>query len=220
MQSPVQVLRKVFLLQGFWRWFISLPLQLSATTGPTPQPLLAVTALGVAVWLVGVIFEAVGDRQLRVVQIRPGQSRRDHGPRPVGLDPPPQLLRRRVRLVGVVADQHQRPGGTGHGGSPLLMTYFLVHVTGARLTEKYMRRPSRLRRIPPRTSFFVPAASSRPDRRGHDDRSRRLGARLPIDDRTTSLTATWTPCCAGWLAATATRSPRSTTTPGPGFTDW
>ncbi len=50
------------------------------------------------------------------VQIRPGQSRRHHGPRPVVLDPPPQLLRRRVRLVGVVADQHQQPGGTGHGG--------------------------------------------------------------------------------------------------------
>ena len=34
---PLQVLRKVFLLQGFITWFVSFPLQLSAVTGPTPN---------------------------------------------------------------------------------------------------------------------------------------------------------------------------------------
>jgi len=63
--SVGQVVRKVFLLQGFLTLFISFPLQLSAVTGPTPRPLLAVTALGVTVWLLGFTFEALGDRQLR-----------------------------------------------------------------------------------------------------------------------------------------------------------
>ncbi|MFW3115970.1 hypothetical protein MHAE_19571, partial [Mycobacterium haemophilum DSM 44634] len=46
-----QVVRKVFLLQGFLTLFVSFPLQLSAVSGPTSKPLLAVTGLGLAVWL-------------------------------------------------------------------------------------------------------------------------------------------------------------------------
>src|SRR5215472_10913323 len=63
--KPAQVIGKVFVLQGFITWFVSLPLQLSAVTGPTPSPLAALSGLGVAVWLVGVVFEAVGDFQLK-----------------------------------------------------------------------------------------------------------------------------------------------------------
>ena len=37
--TPAQVVRKVFLLQAFITWFVSFPLQLSAVTGPTPEPL-------------------------------------------------------------------------------------------------------------------------------------------------------------------------------------
>ena len=37
--SVGQVVRKVFVLQGFLTLFISFPLQLSAVTGPTPKPL-------------------------------------------------------------------------------------------------------------------------------------------------------------------------------------
>ena len=39
--------------------------------------------------------------------------------------------------------------------SPVLMTYFLVYATGARLTEKYMGT-GQASRIRSRTSFFVP----------------------------------------------------------------
>src|ERR1700761_6255592 len=42
-----QVVRRVFLLQGFATWFVSLPLQLSAVVGPTPRRWLAVTVAGV-----------------------------------------------------------------------------------------------------------------------------------------------------------------------------
>jgi steroid 5-alpha reductase family enzyme len=63
-----QVVVKVFLVQGFATWFTSLPLQLSAVLGPTPRPLRLITAAGVLLWLAGVAFEAVGDRQLRVQQ--------------------------------------------------------------------------------------------------------------------------------------------------------
>ena len=67
-----QVVRKVFVLQGFITWFVSFPLQLSAVTGPTPKAVAADRrARAWPVWLVGVTFEALGDRQLRVFKSDP-----------------------------------------------------------------------------------------------------------------------------------------------------
>ena len=49
-----QIVRKVFVLQALITWFVSLPLQLSSVTGPTPGPLRTVMAAGVAVWRIAV----------------------------------------------------------------------------------------------------------------------------------------------------------------------
>jgi steroid 5-alpha reductase family enzyme len=53
--------------------------------------------------------------------------------------------------------------------SPLLMTYFLVQVSGARLTEKYMAGRPGFDEYKARTSFFVP----RPPRLAQNDDRRR-----------------------------------------------
>src|SRR3546814_10137307 len=52
---------------------------------------------------VGGRFRLPGDRRSpdERLQGRPRQSRRDHGPRPLGLYPPPQLFRRGVDVVGL-----------------------------------------------------------------------------------------------------------------------
>jgi len=55
-ESAANVLRKVFVVQGASLWFVSLPVQLSATTGPTPAVLLPVLVLGVVMWLTGLVF--------------------------------------------------------------------------------------------------------------------------------------------------------------------
>ncbi|OBA82781.1 hypothetical protein A9W99_10355 [Mycobacterium sp. 1164966.3] len=154
--SPAQVVRKVFLLQGFLGWFISLPLQLSAVGGPTPKPLLAVTAVGVAVWLLGFTFEAVGDRQLKAFKSDP-QNRgiiMDRGlwswtrhPNYFG-DACVWWGLWLVSINGWVA--------LATVGSPLVMTYFLVHVSGARLTERYMRDRPGFAEYRKRTAYFVP----------------------------------------------------------------
>jgi steroid 5-alpha reductase family enzyme len=154
--SVGQVVRKVFLVQAFATWFISLPLQLSAVIGPTPRPLRAAAVAGVAVWLTGVVFESVGDRQLRVFKADPANQ-------------------------GVVMDQGlwawtRHPNYFGDACvwwglwlasiaswwslatvlSPALMSQFLINVTGARLTEKYMRGRPGFAEYQQRTSFFVP----------------------------------------------------------------
>jgi steroid 5-alpha reductase family enzyme len=151
-----QVIVKVFGVQAFASWFISLPLQLSAVIGPTPRPLLAITAAGVAVWLMGVVFEAVGDRQLRVFKSDPSH-------RGLLMDRGLWAWTRHPNYFGDACVWWGLWLITVAGCwslatvlSPVLMTYFLVYATGARLTEKYMRGRPGFSEYQQRTSFFVP----------------------------------------------------------------
>lgn len=162
--STAQVVRKVFVLQAFITWFVSLPLQLSAVRGPTPVPLIAVTALGGALWLVGVTFEAVGDWQLRAFKSDPAN-------RGVVMDRGLWAYTRHPNYFGdatvwwglwLITIDGWLPLVTV--GSPLLMTYFLVYVTGARLTEKLMAGRPGFDEYQSRTSFFFP----RPPRPARD----------------------------------------------------
>jgi len=154
--SAGHVLRKVFVVQAAATWFVSLPLQVSAVLGPTPALLRPVLIAGVVLWAVGVLFEAVGDHQLRRLKADPANK-------------------------GVIMDRGLW-GWTRHPNyfgdacvwwglwlasvaawvslltvlSPVLMTYFLVYATGAKLTEKYMRNRPGFAEYRSRTSFFVP----------------------------------------------------------------
>ena len=58
----VFALRRIYLTQGLVLWVVSLPVQVAMFEPSRPGPL---TWLGVAVWAVGLFFEAVGDRQLQ-----------------------------------------------------------------------------------------------------------------------------------------------------------
>jgi steroid 5-alpha reductase family enzyme len=151
-----QIIRKVFAVQGFAIWFISLPLQLSAVCGPTPRSLLPFTVAGILVWLAGLGFEAVGDRQLRVFKADPAHSG-------VVMDRGLWAWTRHPNYFGdstvwwglwLITIAGWRSLTTVL--SPTLMTYFLVWVTGARLTEKYMKGRQGFAEYQQRTSFFIP----------------------------------------------------------------
>lgn len=154
--SAVNVLRRIFLIQAVAAWFISLPIQLSASLGPTPTALLPVLVLGVAVWVLGVLFEAVGDHQLKAFKADPANK-------------------------GIIMDRGlwawtRHPNYFGDAAvwwglwlisitgllslstvlSPVAMSYFLVYATGARLTEKIMADRPGFAEYCARTSFFVP----------------------------------------------------------------
>jgi steroid 5-alpha reductase family enzyme len=154
--TVAQVVRKVFVLQGFATWFVSLPLQLSAVLGATPRRLLAISVAGVVVWVVGVVFEAVGDHQLRVFKADPAH-------RGALMDRGLWAWTRHPNYFGDACVWWGLWLITIAGWwslatvlSPLLMTYFLVHATGARLTEKYMKGRPGFAEYQARTSFFVP----------------------------------------------------------------
>jgi steroid 5-alpha reductase family enzyme len=66
-------LTRIYLTQGVVLWFVSLPLQVAAFETPGPN---AATWVGVAVWAVGLFFEAVGDHQLSRFRGDPASSGR------------------------------------------------------------------------------------------------------------------------------------------------
>ncbi|MBD8871170.1 DUF1295 domain-containing protein [Nocardioides sp. MJB4] len=149
--------RKVFLVQGAAMWFISLPLQVAAVSETDWWP---VVVIGVLLWLVGVVFESVGDAQLTAYKERPKQER------PPVMD---QGLWRYTRHPNYFGDACVWWGlwlaaGLASGWlpglltvlSPAAMTYFLVFATGARLLERSMMKRDGYPGYAERTSFFFP----------------------------------------------------------------
>lgn len=145
----------VFLLQGLILWFVSLPLQFAAVNRSPEEPGWW-DVIGVAVWGIGILFEAIGDWQLarfRAVACNSGRV----------LDRGLWRFTRHPNYFGnfciwwglyVIA----AAGGAGWTiGGPLLMTVLLLKVSGVTLLEKTItdRRPD-YAAYQARTSPFFP----------------------------------------------------------------
>ena len=63
--------RRVFLVQGLAIWFVSLPVQVAAVTGIRWSWLVWV---GVTLWVLGMVFESVGDAQLSAYKKDPDRK--------------------------------------------------------------------------------------------------------------------------------------------------
>jgi steroid 5-alpha reductase family enzyme len=147
-------LRSVYLLQGVSLWFISWPVQVGQYD---PDGLGVVAWLGVALWAVGIFFEAVGDAQLTRFKADPGNRGRvlDSG------------LWRYTRHPNYFGDACVWWGlwllasGSVVGlitvVCPLVMTYLLTRKTGKPLLESHLSatRPGYAEYVA-RTSGFVP----------------------------------------------------------------
>jgi steroid 5-alpha reductase family enzyme len=150
-------LRKVWLPQGSAIWLVSLPVQVNAVAD---DDLTVLGWVGVAVWVVGVVFEAVGDAQLATYKraVRAGQG--DRGP---VMD---RGLWRWTRHPNYFGDATVWWGiwlvaawpwpGLLTVVAPAAMTWFLVFATGARLLEQTMMQRPGYPEYAARTSMFVP----------------------------------------------------------------
>jgi steroid 5-alpha reductase family enzyme len=154
--SAGHVLRKVFVTQSAATWFVALPLQVSAVLGPTPPVLRPALIAGVVLWLVGLLFEAVGDHQLR-------RFKDDPANKGAIMDRGLWAWTRHPNYFGDACLWWGLWLASIAGGvslvtvfSPVLMTYFLVYATGARLTEKYMSERPGYDEYRSRTSYFMP----------------------------------------------------------------
>jgi len=150
-----RVVLKVFVVQGTAVALICLPVVAGVAVDTRAGWAIGV---GVAVWLLGLVFEAVGDAQLRAYKSDP-----DRGPvmdRGLwGWTRHPNYFGDAcvwwgIWLVGGVA------GGWVAAlvtlPAPVAMTWFLVFGTGARMTERRMRGRPGWAAYEARTSMFVP----------------------------------------------------------------
>jgi steroid 5-alpha reductase family enzyme len=145
---------KVFLLQGGLLWIISAPL-LAAQYRVLPDRLALFDLLGVAFWLTGFFFEAVGDLQLSRFRAKPENKGKvlESG------------VWRYTRHPNYFGDSAQWWGyyliAAGAGGwwtvfSPILMTLFLMRVSGVTLLEKTLKTRPGYDEYIERTSAFIP----------------------------------------------------------------
>jgi steroid 5-alpha reductase family enzyme len=147
--------RKVFLLQGAAIWFVALPVMVGAATDVAGAWLVW---LGVAVWVLGVVFETVGDAQLAAYKRDP-----DRGPvMDRGLwawTRHPNYFGDACVWWGIWVAAALASGwlpGLLTAIAPATMTYFLVWATGARPLERTMMRRPGYPEYAARTSMFLP----------------------------------------------------------------
>ena len=140
-------------------WFVSLPVQVATVTLRGDGVL---TWLGVRSGRSGSLFETVGDAAADGVPQEPKAPRptaRDSGL--WALDATPELLRRRLRVVGPLSASPDSWPGALTVLSPVAIAFFLVQATGAKLLEKTMMQRDGYPQYAARTPMFLP----RPPRR-------------------------------------------------------
>jgi steroid 5-alpha reductase family enzyme len=132
-----QSLFKVFLLQGLLMWIISAPL-LAAQISPVPARLTTLDFVAVAVWAIGLFFEAVGDWQLARFKADPANKGRVLS----------SGVWRYTRHPNYFGDATQwwayylvaaASGGFWTIFSPAAMTVLLLRVSGVTLLEKSLK---------------------------------------------------------------------------------
>ena len=156
---PVRSLFQVFWLQGLLAWFIGAPL-LVAMASPDGWGWL--DAAGVALWVIGFVFEAVGDHQLTAFIRDPankGQTMRFG-------------LWRYSRHPNYFGDAAQWWGlwliATSAGGwwtifAPAIMTFLLLRVSGVGLLERTIaERREGYEAYMASTSAFIPLPPKEP----------------------------------------------------------
>ena len=145
---------RVFLLQGVLMLIISTPL-LAAQSGVQPAHLILFDVLGVVVWAIGFFFESVGDIQLARFKANPVNKGKvmDQG------------VWRYTRHPNYFGDSAQWWGyyliSAFAGGwwtifSPILMTLFLLRVSGIALLEKTLETRPGYKEYIEKTSAFIP----------------------------------------------------------------
>lgn len=160
---------KLHLTQGAAQWFISLPVQVAAASGPPRGVRKALVPVGAALMFSGLLVEAVADRQKQQWH-ELDESKRS----PVldkglwGWSRHPNHFGDACMWVGVYLVASAASPGELTGLSPAAMTWFLVVATGARRMEQRMQSRPAYREYQQRVSFFVP----RPPRDTHEEAGR------------------------------------------------
>jgi steroid 5-alpha reductase family enzyme len=147
-------LQRVYLTQGVTMWFVSLPVQVAAFE---PGSVSWLTWAGVAVWVVGFVFESVGDWQLTRFRNDPASKGQVLDTGLWHFTRHPNYFGDACAWWGLSLVSFSAWPGVVTVLSPLLMTWLLAKGTGKPLLEKDMssRRPGYTDYVS-RTSGFLP----------------------------------------------------------------
>jgi steroid 5-alpha reductase family enzyme len=153
---PLRSLFTVFFFQAVLIWLVSMPVQV-AQVSPGPAALGVLDLLGLAVWVVGIGFEATADRQLKTFLADPANSGKvmDRGLWKYSRHP--NYFGDSLVWWGIFLVAAATASGWVTLFSPILMTWFLMKVSGVPLLEKALaERREGYREYMKRTSPFVP----------------------------------------------------------------
>jgi steroid 5-alpha reductase family enzyme len=144
---------QVFLLQGFLLLVISLPVTVAITrSGPPPGVL---DGIGFCIWLVGFLFEAIGDFQLLQFKKNPANKGRIMN---IGLwryTRHPNYFGEVTLWWGIFLICFAVPGSIWTVAGPLTITWLILKVSGTPLLEKrYVDNPEYAKYIKNTSSFF------------------------------------------------------------------
>ena len=155
----------VFLLQGTLIVLISLPLQ-RGVVGSGPAEASPWEIAGFVLWGIGFLFEAVGDAQMRRFKKNPENAGRIMDRGLWRYTRHPNYFGDALLWWGFYLMVVPLPGGWWFGLSPLVMTIFLLRISGLALLEKNLlrRRPGYEEYIRT-TSPFLPWPPSSPSNR-------------------------------------------------------
>ena len=151
-RGPVFAALMVYGLQGVLVLLIAQPIVVGSFTDGAPTP---VAYVGVALWLVGLVFEAVGDWQLE-------QYKKDPERGPVmdrGLwryTRHPNYFGDACVSVGIFLVAAERWPGVLTVLSPVVMVYLLAFGSGKKVLEKHMAGRPGFEEYQRRTSGFIP----------------------------------------------------------------
>ena len=132
-------LRKVFLLQGVVIWLVSLPIQV-AQVYPLPTALGWPAFAGIALWLMGMFFEVVGDFQLARFRADPEMKGQVLQTGLWKYSRHPNYFGELCIWWGLFLIACDNPAGYLTIIGPIIYTYLIINVTGQRTLEKKLGR--------------------------------------------------------------------------------
>ncbi len=155
-------LRQVFLLQGIVLWLVSLPVQVGQIYR-VPAELGIPAMLGIAVWLLGFVFETVADRQLARFRADPANKGKVLDTGLWRYSRHPNYFGELCVWWGLFLIACDNPWGLLTILGPIGYTHLIVNVTGQRTLDKklardkpgyrdYMEKTSGMIPLPPRTA--------------------------------------------------------------------
>jgi steroid 5-alpha reductase family enzyme len=151
----VRSLFTVFFFQALLIWIISMPVQLGQLSR-VPATLTLLDFLGLGLWILGFYIEVTADRQLREFLSHPENQGKVMDRGLWRFSRHPNYFGESLIWWGVYLVVAAVPWGWATVGSPILMTFFLLKVSGVPMLEEALaERREGYREYMERTSGFV-----------------------------------------------------------------